>query len=550
METWKKVDLTVDMNSILGMNFTPDDYLAVVSTEEDSLITNGEFTDSVQKMDYRTGETIWKSGLNRFQDLLSGGNTVVKGRVYNSPQGRIGELFVSSNRNLYNFDLYTGEVNCVSTVEDDIVTYYINLENEIVRVGLYNGEIVVLDGYTGYNYADYTQSVGESLNGYYSGNGYVLASMRLSPDIVIMSCLEDPTKETVVTCDYNIYGMEKSPEGDTYLYTNKESLGGAAEIHVMDAATDKEIVRFSLKDVVSSDIHYRDKNTILAHSTTAGFYFCDIETGDVELMEGTEDELAYWVISGDNKIALASDGKKYKRFDLDSRKLLDEGAYTEEFGMGQYYKGAFSPKGDLVYYWDLDGRLYRYDFEDKELEQIFESYTILNAEFTKDFSKGVIQCGDGFARVVDLSSMEVQDEVSYFGTTSSHLGFSDDGNKLYLHGADYYFKIYDLVKDQYVFVSDEQWNWASYTREIPDKNLFVFTNYMQMTLIDLDTYGVLGRAEYGALYFEETGHILSTKGKEIYRFKVKTLEDLISEAKEKYGDAKLTSEERLKYKLY
>ena len=101
-----------------------------------------------------------------------------------------------------------------------------------------------------------------------------------------------------------------------------------------------------------------------------------------------------------------------------------------------------------------------------------------------------------------------------------------------------------------MFVSDEQWNWARYTREIPEKNILIFCNYAAMVMIDLDTYGILGTAEYGTMYLEETGYIYSSKSKEIYKFKVKSLEDLISEAKEKYGDAKLTSEERLKYKLY
>ena len=551
LEKGGKVDLAIDRDYILDMFFTPDDFLAVSSTEEDNLLQNGEFTDSVQKINYKTGETIWRTELNRSEDVLSGGYTLIKGRIIDSPAGKKGELFVSVNRKLYNLNLYSGELNCAISFENDIISYYITLANEIVRVGLSSGEIDMIDGDTGYNYSDYTQEVGDRISSYYSAYGDVIATKRLSPDIIIMNYLEDPTKETLLENDTEIYNIVKSPDGSTYFYLTKEAVGADdMSVYVRDSATDKELARFTLSQVSSSDISYKDNNTIIAFSYKAGFYFCDIESGDMELMEWGGDYSVDWLVSDDKKVALAVDSREYKRYDLDSRKLIDEGMFTEDYTQGYFYDGRFSSNGNCVCYWDNDGLLYRFDFEKKELEQLFENCTIINAEFSKDFSKVLMQCTDGVARVADLSTKEIQDEVSFYGSGTSHMGFSDDGHKINLKGADYYFKIYDLVSDEYVFVSDEQWNWARYTREIPEKNILIFCNYAAMVMIDLDTYGILGTAEYGTMYLEETGYIYSSKSKEIYKFKVKSLEDLISEAKEKYGDAKLTSEERLKYKLY
>lgn len=551
LESDKKVEFVVAQDSILDMYFTPDDYLIISSMNLDELLGSDDSVDSVQKFDYRTGEVIWNTEVGRSHKGIDSSSTSLKARIIDTSEGKKGEVLVSSSRNLYNLDLYTGEINTVFTAEDDIVIFYLNPDNELVNVGLSSGKIDIVDAGSGYNYADYAVEVCDEMTYFKVGSGYVLAKQYLSPDIVVMSYLEDESKEVILESDTNISNIYRSPEGKHYFYTLRGSGDTTiSEVHVCDATTDEEISVFSLEGISSSDISYYDEETMIATSSDKGLRICHIDSGEVEMMAESEEGDYEWVFSGDKKTAVAVHGKQYKRYDLENKKFIDEGNFSEEIGFGYWNGGVINKTGDKMYYWDLDGQLFYYDFETGELNQIFENYMIKSAVCSEDGSEIVLECGDGFARVADPVTMEILDEVSYFGGYNRLLEFSEDGKRLFLQGSDYYFRIYDLENDKYVFISDDQWNRASYTLEIPDKNLLLFADGSEMIFIDLDTYGIMGRAEYGALYFEDTGKIISFKDRNLYKFTFKSLEDLVREAKEKYPNAELTPEQRLKYKLY
>ncbi len=551
LENGKRTDFTVAKEAILDVNITPDDQIAIASTTMDSLIKSGENFDTIQKFDRRTGEELWSSDVIRYHRGLDTSYTFIKGRVLDTSKGKKGELLVSSSRNLYTLDLYTGELLTTYAADDDIVNYGISMADETIYVAMANGKINIVDGATGYNYADNTIDTGYSLTTIKMGGGIIIGSRYRSPELGVMSAVEDDTKESLLQADSTIYTVMRSPDGSKYGYTLESNYDSKrVEVFIFDAATDEEVNHVTVDDVITMDIQFLDNDTLVITSGSKGLIFIDIESGDMIEVPGSDEDGPKWLISGDKKVILASCYSEFRRYDAESRKLIDEGKYFEGHDNGFFYDGVINETGDKVFYWDLYGRIYSYDFITGEYSEVFENYIVKSAALNKDFSKIVIQCGDGFARVFDVASMEMLNEISFFGESSSYLGFSDDGKKLYMQGSDNYFKIYDLEKNEYLFVSDGIWRDASDVREIPDKNLLIFVNTAAMTMIDLDSYGILGRAEYGALYFEDTDKIISIKSNEMFRFKVKTLEDLVSEAKEKYGDAKLTSDQRLKYKLY
>ncbi len=548
----KRVDVTAEKDSILDVFYTDDECVAIASCELDNLINSGENMDYVQKYDYKTGECLWTTQVRRYHRGLDVSDTLIKSRVLDLPEGKKGELLVSSSRDLFNLDLYTGEITATYSAEDDIISYFIRPDNEIVYVGMANGKINFVDASTGYNYADYTIEVADSLRSFVIGSGYVIGRKYQAPDLMVLSYLEDDTKDAVVEDTSYIYSTLESPNATSYAYTTKSSLGDdATDIFIMDSETDKEICNFHVPDVISTEFSYLDDETIIATDYSAGIVYLDLNTGEMDKIQGSDEGGFKWVISDDKKVALGSSSKEYARYDLVNKKLIDEGKYTEELEYGYWYDGFLIDGGETVYYWDLYGRLYRYRFATGEFEILFENYTILGAAASKDYSKLVLRCGDEYARVADLSTMEIEKEISYTGSAASnYLAFSADNTKLYMQGADYYFRVYDLQKDEFLFVSDDQWNAARYTREIPEENLFLFNNMTELIMMDLDTYAIRSAAEYGEIYLEKTGYIVSVQKYDICKFKVKSLEDLLAEAKEKYGDAKLSSEQRLKYKLY
>ena len=67
--------------------------------------------------------------------------------------------------------------------------------------------------------------------------------------------------------------------------------------------------------------------------------------------------------------------------------------------------------------------------------------------------------------------------------------------------------------------------------------------------MDTDNYCFTARAPKGVFYLKKQNSIISINGKEIYKFKVKSLEDLMGEVQKQFGDASLTEDQRRKYQL-
>lgn len=548
--TGKHADIKVSKETVMDMFFTPDDCFVTSSTELNSLILAGDHTDIIQKFDFRTGEEIWRTEVERSHQGADSSYTNIKSRILDTVEGKKGEVIVSSSRNIYNLDLYTGEVTAKISTDDDIIGFYVNTNDEGMTVGLTNGNVYIMDADTGYNYVDAAIEVGESLKAFKIGKGYLIGAMGSSPDLVVMSFIEDKSREIITESDTTIYTVFLSPEETNYFYTTKKAYGDKEyQMYVVDSATNKELAHFVFDGTTADAINYIDENTIAVADYDNDISICHIDTGETETIPDSDGYMDF-VFSGDRKILLSVDGRKFRRYDLVNKKLVDEGEFSDDYKTGYWKDGLLTNAGDAVYYWDYDGHFYRYDFTSGEYIYLFENYAVLSAGMDKDFTKVVLECGDGYARVANLDTAEVTDEVRFYGGTWGDLEFSDGGNKLCLQGSDLHFRIYDLEKDEFVFISDEIWNEADYIREIPEKNIFIHNNSNVMTIIDTTTYGVLGKIEYGGLYFDEQEFVLGIKGNSIYKFKIKNLEDLINEAKEKYGDAELTPEQRLKYKMY
>jgi WD40 repeat protein len=408
-----------------------------------------------------------------------------------------------------------------------------------------------LDGSNGYNYTDSAVTVGDSLTDFVIGSGYVIASQHLSPDIIVMSDIKDESYEGTYPIGSTLYSVLGSPSGENYaVLTSSDTYQYGISVDVHDTATGEQLAFFDIERAYSMDVKYVDDDTLVLPTYDKTICYLHIDSGELETIELEEDHFTDYLNSGDDTKRVAISNNEYKIFDIKEKKFVSSGKICEELYDCKFYRGIVDNSCKHLYYRSTEYVAYKFDFDTNEREIILDNFKVVGFAVSKDDSKLAVMCSDGFIRVVDAQTMEVCNVVENYGSENSFMQFSDDGTKLYYQGLDYYFKIYDLVNKKMIYISDGQWQSASYVKEYPAKNMLVFRNSNAIHILDTESYGVMLEAEKGDLYLENEDAILSGYSGELYKYKLKSLDELISEAKEKYGDKKLSVEKRLKYKLY
>jgi hypothetical protein len=126
---------------------------------------------------------------------------------------------------------------------------------------------------------------------------------------------------------------------------------------------------------------------------------------------------------------------------------------------------------------------------------------------------------------------------------------TEDKTRICLSGSDKLFRLYDRNLHDYIYESDEDIGSIQYVQEDQDNNRLVLISNMGLAFFDLESNGFLTFALGGRMYIHDPGYIISYASKTFYRFDVKTLEDLLEDVKEQFGDAALTPSQKRKYNI-
>jgi hypothetical protein len=161
-------------------------------------------------------------------------------------------------------------------------------------------------------------------------------------------------------------------------------------------------------------------------------------------------------------------------------------------------------------------------FEKKDIKEIKDEKLVVylgyglsnDIDMTSDGTKVVFHCVDGFARVYDLETEEITDEIVFNGQSKAFLQFSPDDRYLLTQGDDLYFRVYDLTNHTMKHLSDKQYYEIRDVRYDGDKAELLPLSGMY--ILNLDTWELVcditgGRAvsfakdlvlvgDYGTLY--------------------------------------------------
>ena len=179
---------------------------------------------------------------------------------------------------------------------------------------------------------------------------------------------------------------------------------------------------------------------------------------------------------------------------------------------------------------------------------IYLGYGLSNdIDMTSDGKKVVFHCVDGYARVYDLETDEITDEIIFNGQMKAFLQFSPDDNYLLTQGDDLYFRVYDLENHKMKHLADKQYYEIRDVRYDGDKvELLPLSG---MYILNLDTWELVCDITGGrAVNFEKDMVLVGDYGT-LYSFPYFDRDELISLADEQLHGQSLSDEKRLQLNM-
>ncbi|MCR5415869.1 MAG: TIR domain-containing protein [Pseudobutyrivibrio sp.] len=546
METDNITRIPATKDSSLDLNFTGDNQFSAVSMTADSLFGFENTQIYVQTFDVTTGAELWSQTLDYTNAALNTSYTHIKSRVVTDDSGEELHLtHVSSGKNMYTLNSDTGEIVSKIVTNDWIENYLSTDANTTLFVGTADGLVTPYDAITGEAFNDYVDKTSSSLIDMDGGKGYLISQGYRSPNITVMSYTDSDALLSSTEMEERYDTVAVSPDESTYVVSAKaDSNATTNSFYVFDAKTSEMTTEFKVDNAELYKVAYADNDTIVVPGKDGNLNLYSIKNEKLDTEKLLDENYCNSKFSADNsKLFMYYEGK-YVVYDLVNKKLLHQDESDERINIVD-----LSDDATKAFCVNSKGHVSEITLSDGSCTNLFKEYTVKNLELSADGSLCAIVCSDGYLRVFDTETQEILHEIEYYGSSNTYEEFSSDNKLLYLQGSDLYFKIYDLETKKFLYVSDNQINDISRTTYDADNNYLAIYSYYDMYIIDLNDFGILASMDYGKLYLPKNQQLVYIKYYDLMTFKFKSFSELMEDAKNTFGDAQLSTEEKLKYRI-
>ena len=230
--------------------------------------------------------------------------------------------------------------------------------------------------------------------------------------------------------------------------------------------------------------------------------------------------------------------------DLETMQVISEVSPEENF-----FGGVVTNDGSRIYGYNYDFGFMYLDLATGEQTHLFPDFNVNGVSLSSDDKMAALTCTDGMLRIYDTTNWELVDSMEFYGDDSDLVVFSADGDKLFLQGMDLYFKIYDMSDKEYVFSSDGQMLDINDVNYDEQNETVALSNYTDMYVVDVKGNSFIHRAPLGKIYLPGKQSMICASYSKLYKFRVKTLEDLVKAFRDEMGDIELSEEQKLIYKI-
>lgn len=557
LETSTKTDYVTKGSYIMEQAFCDDGNLVVLSGKTQDFLTAGEkkMEGYVEKIDINTQNSVWFNTIQmNIWDSYST-SAILRCRSYSDENtGEIhDEVLVSADNIVHTWNGENGEIISEIGVTGAISAFLVSTKSYLGYVVENNGVLNIINMTEGKNYSDNAIDIGKPVKDVLLRNGVLAARVSSSPDVILMKYHEGYGMQEMEEYTTSISGMDYSTDESYYVvetyedsyeyiynFYNTEDDSLVQEWHTENGGTTVLDSRFINESVYA--VAYQKGNIM----------FYDAANQEENILEPKEKIIgARCCYSENNKYVFMYGMDNYCLVDLQKQEVAAEGTLED------YFTGGVISEDGSVFYGSIgDTSIIRLDTYTGEISSVnVEGYNVAagsNKEAFAISSDGkllAVSCLDNKLRILDTKKMKTVDEMEFASYNRCFMRFSADDEKLIMQGDTYYYRVYDVKKHKFVYISKTQNNMIQDIIYDNVSNTICLITTYEMLILNEKDYEPLAFVENGLTYMPKHGLVFNWYAKKLYRFPYMDLDMLIKEAEEQFGKAKLTVRERTQYNV-
>lgn len=529
--------------TVLDLIFTREDHLLATSFGGDG--ESGGYRSYLEKIDRDTGEFLWQ------RSMESAGAARMDYRYYEEETGQAhDEIVMRVDDRLYSFDSLSGEELSQSRASSPIIDFQPAKSRSSVFILEGNGNIHAVD-MTGGAYLEESEiRVGEGSTKMAVKNGVILVQHTHSSYLTVVKAPEATGWREVTEYASVITRLDTSPEESYYAVYVYDVLGSGEEKLWFYRTEDHGLLgEFCVKNV--QDTGFLEDGWYFITTYDGDVIFYQVETRERKELSIGEGKIGYWDCTWNHARtrALLYCMGWHGLVDLENRELL----FVRE--NSQDMNGCvLSADGRRAYCGTEKGGVYCLDLESEAMIPVEqEGYQVLKAydagtlfAISPDGEKLAVCCRDNSVRVLDVEHMETLAEIPFNGLIRRFLLFSQDSGRLMMQGDDYYFRVYDLEKGEFSYVSGEVFTRIQDADVDRDSGTVMLKGLSSLIFLDGETLRRSGQITNGLACFPKYGRAL-VGGRRLYEAPYLTLDMLLEEAERQFGNKGLTEPERARF---
>lgn len=554
-ETREVTSVETTANSISAIAFTTDGHLVAASLEINELL-NFDLASSegyIEKINYQTGEILWQ---NTYEYQIIGYESAVallRCRSYTEKKTgqQHDEVLMSTDNTAYTWDNATGDLIAQVRTDSGIDSFLVAADNGAAYLAGSNGTIDIADMTEGFRYSAFAIQTNSNIRDVSIKNSVMAVRAFASPDLKIFKYHKNPGKTELKEYESSISSVQVSP-AETYYAVR--AYDPYLKILFYRAQDNKLVDMWTnVEEKGVEDCVFVEDTIYLIACSDGSLCFCDIESGEKKILHDNSDFRNTTCCFDKRKSkAFLYSNRQYVVVDLKQREIVAAGE-TE----GYIWGGILAEDGKNAFCSIKEKGVCIFDPETGNADQIeIEGYQVLNSNSThveKSFAASgdgkllAVSCQDNVIRVLDLEKMTTIAEIPFSGVSRCMIKFSEDCRQIMMQGDDYYFRVYDLEKKEFIHISIDQYNEISEILTAEGQGTISLLTSSDMIILDRNDYERIAQIEGGRAYLPENARILCGYLGQLYQLPYMTLEMLREEAQIQFAGEELTELEKTRF---
>lgn len=532
---------------IMNINFSNNEDIIVLSHEniDYSDSYNNDIKLSLENINSDNGKIIWSNEFISTSYELTDAFSDIKARSYELKSNEQKEIIITINNTVYTINEADGGIKSKITTSKRITSTLLSTSTEMGYIVDSEGVLGFYDMTNGMHYSGADVDMNRSVVDVTIKNGVLAAKIYSSPDVLLMKYHEGYGMERLGEYEDYVIRMDYSPNEAIYVVSS-------TDYYFYSTENNELIMQYELYND-----YYAEKSCFVNDEIYAVFFnegvvnFINVYKDEIDIIHiGDPNNIYEWVISDNSMFAIAYTYSEYVILDLNEQEVINEGKINSNI-----YDAVISNDGEIACFCCENNEIIKLEISDNITTSI-NNYTFLFNNIYGDVlalsSDGkylAVNCADNNLRILNTENFEMITEVEYVGHDQSYIQFISNDNKILLQGDTFYYSIFDLDKNEYIYISDNQYNSIEKILTSSDNNTIAVLTTVDMCIMSKNDYEPIAEVQNGVLYMPNTGLVFTKSNDVIYKFPYLDLDKLFELAEKEFGEVRLSKWERIQYNI-